>query len=83
MEQPKLEKLEFMLAWLPPVIARRSVEKFLGGLISGKTIANDEQKPGGGPRKFIRGPGNCISYPTAWLLEYLERKGIEVIDVAE
>lgn len=82
METPKLEKLGFLLDSLPPVIARRSAEKVLGGLIKGKTIANDEQL-GRGPKTIIRGPGNCISYPTAALLEYLERKGIEVVDVEQ
>lgn len=77
-----LKHLGSYLDRLPPVIARKRVEQVLGGIVSRKTLSNDDSK-GRGPRvRLVQQTGGRqeISYDTASLLEYLEQeKGVRVL----
>ncbi len=53
---------------LPPVISRDCVEKFLGGIISSKTLANLDSL-GKGPKRMR--VGRKVAYRTEDLLEWL------------
>lgn len=75
--QPELGILGEYVEMMPPFIARASVHHFTGGAIKPKTLQNDDEK-GKGPRKSIYVAGKRC-YPTAFLLEYLERKGVSEI----
>lgn len=72
---PLAEFAEF----LPPIIARRSVDSVLPGVIKPKTIQHDENKRKG-PRValFIN---NRRCYPIRSFLEYLNRKGVSSIRI--
>jgi len=67
---------------LPPIIARKKVGRFTGGWVTAKTLANDDYR-GLGPRKRLSSASLGVAYPTPFLLEYLERKGIEEITVSD
>ncbi len=72
MNQKELEIEVFrklLLEGLPPVIARKDAEKFLGGMISSKTLANADSL-GEGPRSAYK-VGKNIVYPTIGLVEWL------------
>jgi hypothetical protein len=62
---------------LPPMIARKKVSYFTGGLVAPKTLRNEDCK-GVGPRERMATPMGTV-YPTAYLLEWMERKGVTVI----
>lgn len=72
---PKINYLGWMLPQLPPVMARRDMEKWLPG-VSPKTLANADSN-GTGPRVRYQ-HHNSIIYPTAYLLEWIEKSGIEL-----
>lgn len=80
--QPELGILGEFVGMMPPFIARASVHHFTGGAIKPKTVQNDDEK-GKGPRKSIYIAGKRC-YPTPYLLEYLEGKGVSeiVVDTA-
>lgn len=75
--EPELTVLKDLLAKLPPVIARKEVKFFMGGIISPQTLANADNT-GTGPAVRYR-INDSIVYPTPFLLEYLEKKGVQVI----
>jgi hypothetical protein len=74
---PQLAELFPYVAKLPPVIAREAVAYFTGGVVSPKTLANDDSL-GQGPlvRQKIAGK---VAYPTVFFLAYLERQGVTTI----
>ena len=57
--------------WPSPIVARRKIEIFTGGLLNGKTIANHEAK-GEGPPKLKM--GRIAGYPVDTLIEWLKEK---------
>ena len=65
------EFTDAMLDKLPPVIARRQIDKFLGGLISPYTIKNADLA-GTGPEVAWR-VGNKVAYKTDSLVTWLVR----------
>ena len=66
------------VAQLPPMIARRAVRFFLGGVVSPNVLCNNDSK-GTGPRGAVR-VGKDIVYPTRHLLEWLaETRGLNAI----
>lgn len=69
-ETPKLEILNWMLDYLPPIISRKRVGHFTGGLVTAKTLANHDAR-GTGPRVVLQ---TCsgVAYPAPILLEWLE-----------
>jgi predicted DNA-binding transcriptional regulator AlpA len=64
-KKPTLENLGNSL---PPIISRDHVEKYLGGVISKKTLANLDSE-GRGPKRMRI--GRKIAYLTEDLLEWL------------
>lgn len=56
---------------LPPIIARKDVEFFLGGLVTRKTLANADAK-GEGP-EVAWAVGRNVAYRTHSLLEWILR----------
>ena len=54
---------------LPPVIARKDVPRFLGGMVASKTLANADES-GGGPTVAYK-VGRSIVYRTDSLLEWI------------
>lgn len=67
----RLEILSWMLNYLPPIISRKKVGHFTGGLVSPKTLANHDAK-GTGPRVILQ--TDCgVAYPASVLLEWLEQ----------
>ena len=64
----KKQSLENLSNALPPIISRDHVEKYLGGVISKKTLANLDSE-GRGPKRMRI--GRKIAYLTEDLLEWL------------
>jgi hypothetical protein len=56
---------------LPPIISRDRVEKYLGGVISAKRLANLDSLGEGPPRIRI---GRKIAYQTDTFLDWLSRR---------
>lgn len=75
--EAKVQDLKFLIDILPPVISRKHVEKYLGGLVTSKTLANHDAA-GMGPRVRIE-TRHGVMYPTIFLLEWIERKGTHIV----
>ncbi len=69
MTQDEKEYVELMLSALPPVIARKAVSSFLGGVVSGKTLRNADSA-GTGPEVAYR-IGRDVAYKTVSLVEWV------------
>lgn len=78
---PRLTTLRTVLASLPPVVSRAGVSTLLGVPLSGKTLANHDAA-GTGPRLRLV-CGGVVFYPVAFLLEWLESRGVEVVLVRD
>lgn len=65
------ELLAILADELPPVIARKDVERFLGGIVTRKTLANADAR-GQGPQDAYA-VGRSVVYRRESLLEYLGR----------
>lgn len=74
--------LQPFLSSLPPIIARKAVHVFTGGLVCRKTLANDDAR-GCGPRKRLEFDGLGVAYPRDYLLEYLERRGVSEVVISD
>ena len=59
-------------SWPSPVVARQELEKFSGGILNPKTIANLDSQ-GKGPAGRIR-IGRKIAYTASSLCEFLEQR---------
>jgi hypothetical protein len=70
---------EMAARWPSPVIARAEVDKFTGGGIKPKTLANADSKGIGPKGRFLVGRRVC--YPVSNLLEWL-RQNVKEIDHA-
>lgn len=72
------EFIQTLTANLPPVIARKEVSRFLGGVVASQTLCNADAS-GEGPEKAFR-VGRNIVYRTDSLLGWLvKRYGISVV----
>jgi len=73
------EQIVFVQAWeeqLPPVIARKEVGWFLGGIITTGCLAKEDSR-GKGPQGRVA-IGSCVAYPTRNLLVWLVKsRGME------
>ncbi len=58
---------------LPPVIARKKVAHYLGGVITPCALANADSR-GRGPKGRFN-VGRTVCYDTAQLLEWLQKTG--------
>ena len=67
--------------WPSPIVARTEIEKFTGGLISEKYLANLDCQ-GKGPAGRIR-IGRKIVYSVAELIKFLEKRSEVVIGRGE
>lgn len=72
----RIQRLRPLLFQLPPIISRNKVGDYLGGVISATHLRNRDQLKTG-PRVRIVG-GRKVSYPTAYLLEWMEEEGFDV-----
>ena len=73
---PEEEFRQLLLGSLPPVIARKDVERQLGGIVTMKTMCNADTS-GHGPMGAYR-LGRSVVYPTAALVDWLiQRMGVE------
>jgi len=59
-----------LLPKLPPVIARKEVTRFLGGVVSSQTLSNADAS-GEGPEKAFRLGGKFVVYRTEALVHWL------------
>ena len=57
---------------LPPVIARKDIKKFLGGVVSPQTLSNADAG-GIGPEEAHR-VGRSVAYKTEHLLEWIVQR---------
>ena len=62
--------------WSSPFIARHEVERFTGGIINPRTLANLDSK-GEGPKGRVR-VGRKIAYPVPNFIEWLESRAERV-----
>ena len=69
MSKPGLEHLA--KKWPSTIVARKKVEEFSGGILSGKTLANLDSL-GRGPRKIHVGRQVC--YPVDDLVAWMEER---------
>lgn len=67
--QPEDEFRKLLLSKLPPAIARKNVERQLGGIITPKTLANADSL-GDGPLGAFQ-VGRSVVYPTESLVNWL------------
>lgn len=60
----KVEKkfVQTLLANLPPVIARKEVTRFLGGIVAPQTLSNADASGEGPEDAFSRRKFRCLSY---------------------
>lgn len=58
-------------AWASPIVARTEVQKFSGGLLSPRTLANLDSLGEGPPRGRC---GRKVFYPVDTLVAWLERR---------
>lgn len=67
--RPEDEFRQLLLSKLPPTIARKDVERQLGGIITPKTLANADSL-GDGPMGAFQ-VGRNVVYPTESLVNWL------------
>lgn len=67
--RPEDKFLQLLLSTLPPIIARKDVERQLGGIIKPKTLANADAS-GEGPLGAFQ-VGRSVVYPTESLINWL------------
>ncbi len=67
--EEELEFIESLLTDLPPVIARKQIDKFLGGVVAAQTLANADGQ-GEGPEVAYK-VGRSIVYKTESLLRWI------------
>ena len=68
LKKPDLSNLA--ASWPSPLVSRDNVEKFTGGIITQKTIANHDSK-GTGPQGRLK-VGRKVCYPVNAFIEWLE-----------
>ncbi len=71
---PEVKSLAYLLEQMPPVVARKSIPRMFGGAVSRGTLANADSRGDGPSGRFY--VGRDVVYPTACLLEWMEKRGI-------
>ncbi len=69
MTKDEQEYIDFMSASLPPIIARKAVKEFLGGIVCAKTLSNADYS-GTGPEIAYQ-IGRHVAYKTDSLLAWV------------
>ncbi len=64
--------------WPSPFVARQEVERFTGGIVNPKYIANLDSQ-GLGPEGRIR-VGRKIAYPVSEFIQWLESRSVKVVN---
>lgn len=72
MTNDELEYVETMSAALPPVIARKKVSEYFGGVVADQTLANADSS-GTGPEVAYE-IGRAVAYKTESLLRWVVRR---------
>lgn len=75
---PMVDRLRPLLAVLPPFISRTQMLQLTGLDMSHRTLANLDAE-GRGPRLRLNLSGRSVAYPTAYFLEWLESRGLDVV----
>lgn len=65
--------LSELLKTLPPVVPRKDIDRYLGGLISKGYLANLDSQ-GRGPKRFVA--GRCVAYLRSDLVDWLSRRSM-------
>lgn len=65
---------ELAAAWPAPIVARREVGKFSGGVLNPRTMANLDCLGLGVPGKFQCGPRQ-VAYPVGELVDWMRERG--------
>lgn len=73
MAKQKPDLSSMAAAWPSPLIARGEIERFTGGLISSKYLANLDSQQGKGPAGRIR-IGRKVCYRVDALIEWLQNR---------
>jgi len=60
--------------WGSPIVARDRIEKFSGGLLRPKTMANLDSRGEGPPRVKV---GRKVGYPVEGLVQWMESRSTE------
>lgn len=76
-QTPCVRELMPLAEHLPPIISRKHIDRYMGGLVTAKTLANHDAR-GTGPRVRIETSYGVV-YPTLFLLEWIEQKGMHVV----
>ena len=76
--EPVVVLLKSLLATLPPLLGRQQAQELLGSAFSAKTLANADSM-GSGPRVRMVIGGHKVVYPSAYLLEWLETRGVLIV----
>lgn len=63
---------EMMDRWPSPVVARTQIERFTGGLLTAKYLANLDCQPGQGPARVVC--GRKVGYPVRELVQWLRER---------
>ncbi|MBE6442282.1 MAG: hypothetical protein E7022_08165 [Desulfovibrio desulfuricans] len=72
---PEEEFRQLLLDRLPPVIARKDVERQIGGVVAMKTLANADASGKGPLGAYL--VGRSVVYPAASLVDWIiERLGV-------
>ena len=58
--------------WGSPIVARTEIQRFTGGIVHGRTIANMDAL-GTGPKERIR-IGRKVAYPVDSIIEWLQSR---------
>jgi hypothetical protein len=69
---------EMAAKWPSNIVSRKAVREFTGGVITGKSLANEDSK-GTGPEKFIL--LNQVVYPVQEFCDWLKSRAVTKSDV--
>lgn len=63
---------ELAAAWSAPLVARREVTRFSGGILNPRTLANLDSQGEGPPR--VKWGAKMVAYPTKSLVEWMRKR---------
>ena len=76
MKTNKLDLSSMARSWHSPYVARHEIERFSGGILSAKYMANLDSQGNGIPGRIKI--GRKVAYPVSSVIEWMEERG-EVI----
>ena len=78
MDKKRVDLSILLENWPSPYVARTEVEKFSGGILKARTLANLDSQ-GKGPRGRFR-VGRKVAYPAASLVEFMQKQSEECME---